>query len=41
MKKTTLEKILQSLETMEYKVELDSDVRRRALKSLERMLDHA
>jgi len=41
MKKTTLEKVLRSLETMEHRVELDSDVRRRALRSLERMLEHA
>ncbi|MFA6449811.1 MAG: quinolinate synthase NadA [bacterium] len=40
MKKITLEKVLISLETMEYKIQLDPDVRQRALGSLERMLLH-
>ena len=40
MKKITLEKVLQSLETLEPRISLDPDIRSRALKSLERMLEH-
>lgn len=38
MKKTTLDSILHSLQTMTEKIELDEDVRTRARKSLDRML---
>jgi len=40
MKKTTLNKVLTSLQTMQPKVELDPDIRQKALKSLERMLEY-
>jgi quinolinate synthase len=40
MKKTNLQKVLVSLETLEYRVTLDPAVRMRALKSLERMLEY-
>ena len=40
MKKTTLEKVLWSLETMEHRVTVDEDIRKRASRSLERMLDY-
>lgn len=40
MKRTTLEKVLWALEKMQYKVELDPEIRARALNSLERMLEH-
>jgi quinolinate synthase len=40
MKKVSLEKVLRALETLEPRVTLDTDVRMRALKSIERMLEH-
>ncbi len=38
MKKTTLDSVYQSLETMQYRIELDDDIIRRARVSLSRML---
>jgi quinolinate synthase len=38
MKLTTLEKILWSLEDMQYAIEVDEEVRERALTAVERMV---
>ena len=40
MKKITLEKVLWSLDTMDYRVEIPQDVISRAEKSIHRMLDY-
>lgn len=40
MKRTTLEKVLWSLEDMQYKIELPSDIIAKAEKSIQRMLDY-
>lgn len=39
MKMTTLDKVVRALETMEPRVDVPSDIRRRALRALERMLE--
>ena len=39
MKKITLAKIINSLENMEYKIEIPDDIRRKAQKSLDRMVE--
>jgi quinolinate synthase len=39
MKRITLPKILRSLETMEYRVEVDPDIAARARRAVERMLE--
>jgi quinolinate synthase len=39
MKKTSLNSIYESLNEMKYKIELDEDIRLKARKSLDRMLE--